>query len=241
VSHDSRSVLTRPAPPPDYTLAYGSHPDQVIDVRVGGPTLVIFFHGGFWRPEYDRAHTAPLAVALVAAGFTVATPEYRRTGWNDLSADVTAAVAMAPRAADGPVVLAGHSAGGHLALWAAPHADVRAVVALAPVADPYRAFALDLDDGAVRDLLGGDPTTVPERYAGATPAVPLGCPILLVHGDRDRHVPVEFSREFAARATRAGDRVRLVELAEVDHFAVIDPQSEAWPDVVRAFDASLTC
>jgi dipeptidyl aminopeptidase/acylaminoacyl peptidase len=234
-------VLTRPAPPPDYTLAYGPHPDQVIDVRVGGPALVIFLHGGFWRPEYDRAHTGPLATALVAAGFTVATPEYRRTGWDDLSADVAAAVATAHQAATGPVVLAGHSAGGHLALWATPHADVRAVVALAPVADLYRAFELDLDGGAVRDLLGGDPVTMPERYVAATPAVPLGRPILLVHGDGDRHVPVGLSREFAALAQEAGDQVRLIELGGVDHFAVIDPQSEAWPDVVGAFGASLTC
>ena len=69
MTRDSRSVLTRPAPPPDVTVRYGDHPDHVADVRrpPGRPgPLVIFLHGGFWRHEYDRGHTGPLASALAA-------------------------------------------------------------------------------------------------------------------------------------------------------------------------------
>jgi acetyl esterase/lipase len=164
-------VLSRPAPPPDLVVAYGSGPEHVADVRLppglaglahdraagrapdravglvpggtgdlvpggtAGPVpLVIFLHGGFWRSAFDRVHAGPLATALAAAGFAVCVPEYRRTGqrgggWPGTFDDVAAAVDVLPsrvRAAVGaglisaePVLLAGHSAGGHLALWAA--------------------------------------------------------------------------------------------------------------------------
>ena len=95
--------------------------------------LVLFLHGGFWRAAYDRAHTGPLAEALADSGFVVCTPEYRKVGqagggWPGTFEDVAAAVEVLPRlvagATDGltdgsRVILAGHSAGGHLALWAA--------------------------------------------------------------------------------------------------------------------------
>ena len=99
----------------------------------GRAPLVLFLHGGFWRAAYDRAHTGPLAEALADSGFVVCTPEYRKVGqegggWPGTFEDVAAAVELLPRlvagATDGltdgsRVILAGHSAGGHLALWAA--------------------------------------------------------------------------------------------------------------------------
>ncbi|GAB2813073.1 hypothetical protein GCM10027176_16890 [Actinoallomurus bryophytorum] len=128
---DSREVLTRPAPPPDLTLAYGPHPDHVIDVRLppSRPApLVVMIHGGFWRAAYDRTHTGPLTSALAAAGYVVAIPEFRRTGqegggWPGTFDDVLAALdavpgLLAPYSEDAPVLL-GHSAGGHLAVWVA--------------------------------------------------------------------------------------------------------------------------
>jgi acetyl esterase/lipase len=80
VSADPREVLSRPAPPPDRTLAYGTGPDQVLDARLppGVPDqpLVVFLHGGFWRAVWHRRHAGPLA----ARGYPVACLEYRRTG-----------------------------------------------------------------------------------------------------------------------------------------------------------------
>jgi len=253
VPSDSRSVLSRAARPPDLTDAYGFAPDHVIDVwlPVGdppSPVLVVFFHGGFWRAEYDRAHVAPLAEALADAGFIVATPEYRRTGggggwpatFDDVSASVTAAARMVVDRSSRGMVLAGHSAGGHLALWAAGgRVAVAGVLALAAVTDLKAAYELDLDEGAVAALLGGAPATVPDRYASADPMarLPLGVPVELVHGDRDQHVPVSFSQRYAENAQGAGDAVRLEVLGGVDHFAVIDPHSSAWPAVVAALTA----
>jgi hypothetical protein len=51
-----------------------------------------------------------------------------------------------------------------------------------------------------------------------------------VHGDRDESVPVESSRGLRNRF----DWLDYRELAGVDHFAVIDPVSEAWPMVLDA-------
>jgi acetyl esterase/lipase len=140
---DARDVLTRPAPPPDHVLHYGPLPDHVADLRIppglgaGGtgqvPALVLLLHGGFWRAAYDRQHLGPLAAALAAENFLVCTPEFRRTGqpgggWPGTFDDVAAAVDLLPglarsalggAAGPGQIILAGHSAGGHLALWSA--------------------------------------------------------------------------------------------------------------------------
>jgi acetyl esterase/lipase len=233
-------------------VAYGEHPDQVADVRLpGGPArgTVLFLHGGFWRAAFDRLHVAPLAVALAAAGFVAITPEYRRTGspgggWPGTFDDVAAAVRTAPALVGaGPLVLAGHSAGGQLALWAAHHLATagrppRGVVALAPVADLTAAYHLDLGRGAVATLLGGAPTEEPARYAAADPMtlLPLGVETVLGHGDRDAHVPVAFSRDYAVAARLAGDRVTLREWPGVEHFAPIDPESTVWPEILAAIE-----
>lgn len=247
----SRDVLSRWAPGPDFTVTYGA--DQVADVRLPpgrASAAVLFLHGGFWRHAYDRTHVGPLAVALAAAGYLTITPEYRRTGgpgggWPGTFDDVAAAVREVPAAvaAGLPLVLAGHSAGGHLALWAAAGLagdgrPPRGVLALAPVADLVTAYQLDLDQGAVAALLGGGPDEQPGRYQAADPMalLPVGVPLVLVHGDRDAQVPTELSRRFAAAARQAGDDVTLHEWPGVDHFAVIDPESTVWPRIVTAVE-----
>jgi acetyl esterase/lipase len=251
---DPREVLERPAPDPDLTLTYGPLPEHVADVRwgpAGGP-LVIVVHGGFWRAGFDRHHTGAQCVGLVEAGFTVAAIEYRRTGmpgggWPGTLDDVLAAVRAVPAlvreaaasarraVATDATVLVGHSAGGHLVAWAATHPlpDVVGAVSLAGVLD--LALAADLDPGpdgtAVQALLGGRPDDVPDRAAAADPTR-LGRPVVAVvavHGDADTTVPVQVSRSYAAATGQ-----RLVELAGVDHFAVIDPRSAAWPEVIGA-------
>ncbi len=251
-------MLSRPAPPPDFTVAYGAHPDQVADIRlprrVTPAPLVLFLHGGFWRHQWDRAHTGPLAADLAERGYAVAIPEYRRTGaeggWPGTFDDVRAAIGTVPSLASASrpgvidvdrVILAGHSAGGHLALWAAAGPTVAAsgVVALAPVSDLRAAYELDLDGGAVRALLGGGPADVPERYATADPMtlLPAATRVLVLHGVLDVQVPIEMSRRFVAAARAAGSDVTLHELVDIEHFGLIDPASAAWPAVLAAFHA----
>jgi acetyl esterase/lipase len=260
MSADPRAVLTRPAPAPDAQVRYGGHPDQIADVRLPAPVsdgssrpLVIVVHGGFWRAEYDRTHTGPLAADLAARGFPVAQLEYRRTGqpgggwpgtFEDVRAGVTALPALVsdvlgrPDLATHPPMLLGHSAGGHLALWCASELPVRlrGVLALAPVADLGEAYRLDLDAGAAAALLGGGPDTVPDRYARADPArrLPLPVPAVVIHGTLDQQVPVDMSRRYVAAARAAGSDVTLTELPDVEHFGLIDPESPAWPTVTAA-------
>ncbi len=255
---DPADVLTRPSDLPDVVVRYGDHADAVLDLhlpprRVGAPApaspLLVFVHGGFWRAAYDRTHTRPLAEALAAQGFVVATPEYRRVGspgdlaggWPTTADDVRAAVAALPGLLDGlgvPVTtttVAGHSAGGHLALWLANEPlPLHRVVALAPVGDLRAAAAAGLGDGAVEAFLGGTPDEVPERYDAADPATRLAdrpaCPVTVVHGADDAQVPVGNSRGLARRHPFVDLRV----LDGTDHFAVIDPHSPAWPVVLSA-------
>ncbi len=242
-SPDPRAVLSRPAPAPELVLTYGDAPEHIIDVHLPAATpapLVVLLHGGFWRDVVDRVHTRPLADALRNEGFVVATPEYRRTPgvrWPRMRSDIEAVRAALPSllehrapgtVAPGPHRLVGHSAGGHLALWWALTGPERVerVVALAPVIDLDAAYEADLDDGAVRDLLGGSPrehrvdfadADLAERLSGMTP------PMAILHGDEDQRVPIEHTRALGLSTLR--------ELRGVEHFALIDPLSAVWPAV----------
>jgi acetyl esterase/lipase len=261
-----QDVLSRPAPGPDETLRYGPGADQVASVwwprpgATGTGGVVMFLHGGFWRAAWDRTHAGPLAVGLAEAGFTVCLPEYRRTGggggWPATFDDIAAAVDTLPGLLgdSGGVVLGGHSAGGHLSLWAAARhrlpagtpwrtagpAPIRGVVALAAVSDLTACADQGLGGGAAAALMGGSPAAEPERYARADPArlLPLGVPVWLLHGDRDDRVPAPMSQSFARRARAAGDEVTARELPDCDHFGLIDPRSAAWPAVRDAFRAA---
>jgi acetyl esterase/lipase len=217
--------------------------------------LVVFLHGGFWRTEWDRVHARPLARALARAGFAVATPEYRRgpRSWAEMSTDVATAVSSAARLVDqnmpghidaeAPVIVAGHSAGGQLALWAGGRAGPDAVlriVALAPVTDLRFAAETGMGDDAAPELLGGSPSEVPDAYAAADVVEVLhgGVPVTIIQGEADAQVPVAMNRGIAQRlGSSPGWSFRYVELPGVDHFALIDPLSDAWPTVLRAVRA----
>jgi acetyl esterase/lipase len=275
--------------PPDVTAAYGSHPDQVVDFyrpRGAGAArpapLVALLHGGAWRAAYDRRHVSPLAAHLAAAGFAVASVEYRRGAlpqdpaqpdgqapeaaghgpapagrWPDTFDDVAAALdalpelavsALGARAVDTRrTVLTGHSAGGHLVLWAAarhvlPPASpwhlsspppLRGVVALAPIADFGSAIRLHVCSGAVGDLLG-DPDHRADRIPHADPSVllPTGIATTIVHGASDNVVPRQVSEAFAAAAATAGEEPTVAWLPATGHFPLIDPAAPAVAAVI---------
>ncbi|OXM69309.1 MULTISPECIES: alpha/beta fold hydrolase [Amycolatopsis] len=231
---EDRSVLTRPAPAPDGELRYGPGPDHVADHWRGRPDapLIVVIHGGFWRPDYDRRHIRPLAHALARTGLNVLSIEYRRVpGAPRLTtADVAAALGVLPVELagqyDGRVVVTGHSAGGHLALWAAasaPAPGLAATVTLAAVADLALADRLGLDDGAVRAFLGDTPPDGLDPARLPSPARP----VVLIHGTADEIVPAALSRAYR----EAHPDTRLIDVHDAGHYALIDPDNTAWPAV----------
>jgi len=275
-------VLTRSAREPDLVVRYGEGSDQIADVHLppaaaaggsgtgGQVPLAIFLHGGFWRAEYGREHTRPLAEALASDGMAVCAPEYRRTGqpgggWPGTFDDVAAAADCLPGlvsdatgglvAADpSGIILAGHSAGGHLALWAASRHRLppgsrwhvgesrwRGVVALAAVSDLAGSHRKALGQQAAGALMGGGPMEFADgRYQQADPSrlLPAGAPVWLVHGLDDDRVPYLMSLDYARWARAAGVRpadATCVLLPGAGHFAVIDPLAPEWPQVAGAF------
>lgn len=201
------------------TVPYGKHPDQVADVRRGGSRLAVVVHGGFWRPTFTRGNTRALAVDLALRGWTTWNVEYRRTGVADTLPDVAAALRLI-----GPATAIGHSAGGHLVLWAAAEGLVERAVSLAGVTDLARAARERIGDGAAIAFAGGEPPA----HADPMRRLPLRAPALLVHGTGDDRVPVDYSRSFAGAAG-----AELLELPAAGHFEVIDPRTPEWAQVVE--------
>jgi acetyl esterase/lipase len=230
---------------PDATFRYDERADAVVDVHLPPAQargLLFLVHGGFWKREWDRTHTRPMARALADDGWVVATPEYRRVGagggWPATGDDVRAAFDALPGitqelGVETPrTVVTGHSAGGHLALWlAATGATLDRVVALAPVCDLGEAIRLGLGGHATEALLGdvdpseADPMTLLDVRPSASVAI--------VHGVDDSDVPLSLSRRLVARHP-------WIELHEVPggHFEVIEPRSIIWPTVTEALAAS---
>ncbi|MFI8188677.1 alpha/beta hydrolase [Streptomyces sp. NPDC085946] len=269
---EEKSLFSHPPVAPGTTVAYGDHPDQVIDLHAprqgdGPAPLVVVLHGGAWRAPYDRRHTSPFADFLARRGFAVANVEYRRGAgdeagrgagdggavagrWPDVLDDVAAALDALPalvrdalpQADPRRTVVTGHSAGGHLALWAAARhllpadalwrtdrpAPLRGVVALAPIADLAVADKLDVCGGAVRQLLGGDEPFAERRpYADPALLLPTGIATTLVQGRADLVVPQAVAESYADAAARAGEVVGLTLLEDVGHFPLVDPAADA--------------
>jgi len=250
------SILSRKPPAPDRRVVYGSDPNQFIDVRVppgkGPHPLVFFIHGGYWRAKYDLSYAGHLCAALTKAGIATWSIEYRRVGntgggWPGTFEDVRAAYKFL-RAQPGDADLkrlcvAGHSAGGHLALCLASfEITVMRVFSLAGVLDLRRAWELHLSNDAVSEFLGGSPSEVPDHYREASPA---GRPIphavqKLVHGTADTSVPYEISKRYFDAKKKSGEDVELLTLQDVGHFEIVDPTSAVWPKIEKVFRSLVT-
>jgi len=258
---------------PTQQYRYGDAEAQVADLWLPeGPAptrTAVLVHGGYWQPGYDRSLEDPLVPVLLDAGWAVWNVDYRATGvdgggWPGTLEDVAAAVDLLAQAASehglglDRTAFVGHSAGGHLALWAAARGHLppgapgavaagssavlpAAVVAQAAVADLVSADRRQLGGGAVAGLLGGRAGDVPERYAAADPVrlVPFGVPLLVITGDADTSVPPSQSAALADAALAAGDDVEHVVVPGEDHFAHLDPASRCWALTSDWLDARL--
>jgi acetyl esterase/lipase len=203
--------------------------------------------------EYRRGGDSPIPKQSdgetgTGSSSSAATPPAGR--WPDTLDDVAAALdalpaltrEVLPQADPGRTVLTGHSAGGHLALWAAARhvlpadapwrtshpAALRGVVALAPIADFEVAEKLDVCGNASLQLLGGQEHFAERRpYADPALLLPTGIATTLVQGRTDLVVPQAVSEAYADAAAKAGEMVGLTLLEDVGHFPLIDPAADA--------------
>lgn len=259
-------IANLPVPPADHRIAYGSDPHQFGELRLpSGPgphPVAVVIHGGCWRSQFDLGYISHLAAALAKAGVATWSLEFRRIGnpgggWPGTFQDVARGADHLRELArrfpldTARVVVTGHSAGGHLALWLAARPNlppgsvlfspdplrVRGVVPLAAITD-LRTYGVGAGscNAAVPLLMGGTPAEVPGRYAEGNPVelLPLRVPVRLVQGTLDPIVPVEQARSFEAAARERGDDARVLLVEGAGHFDVVAPFAAAWRTVERA-------
>jgi acetyl esterase/lipase len=241
----------RRAHPADVRLTYGSAPSQFAELRLpagrGPHPTVLLLHGGCWLSAYGVDHVAGIAESLRQSGFAVFAAEYRRVGeegagvpgtFDDVRAAYDSLRAIAPRYSldTARVLLMGHSAGGHLALWLASEAGVRVrgVIGLAAVTSLEEFAAPSGCGSAVPRLMGGardaDDELSVVRYAAASPVARAGAPqgttVLLVVSDADRVVPITQAQAYLTRFPRT-------ESLQVSggHFDLVAPWTSAWARV----------
>lgn len=263
-----QDLTSVPAQAPDRRVTYGADVNQFAELRVpsgvGPHPVVVLVHGGCFKTYGSFADLAPVGDALKGRGIATLNIEYRRVdqaggGWPHTYLDVGHAVdqvralAMEHRLDLSRVIIVGHSAGGHLAMWAAARSRVPrgselymanplAVRGVVDLAGPLDLTAnIEGYEGLCRDrvitnLMGGTPASVPEHYAEASPMklVPLGVPQVVVVGEYEEFVPLQFARAYVQAAERAGDRARLIVIPGVGHFEIASPRAAIWPKVESA-------
>jgi acetyl esterase/lipase len=234
------------------TIRYGEDPSQFGELSLPTTTpkgVVVVIHGGFWKAAYDLSLGRPLVTSLVEHGWAAWNIEYRRVGngggaprtLDDVATAVdTLAHQDVPLAR---VIGLGHSAGGHLATWAASRGrhdawraqvELTGVVSQAGVLDLWSAYDEGLGGGAVRAFLGHPPAP-DDAAVDPLHQVPLGVPVHCVHGIADDVVPITQSRDYVRAAAEAGARAELTEIPG-DHYTVIHPTTEAWQQTLEILD-----
>jgi acetyl esterase/lipase len=265
-----KDLLALPPSRADFTIPYGSDPNQLGELRLpsckGPHPVVIVIHGGCWMAEYDLHHIGPLAGHITRLGYATWSLEYRRVGnpgggWPGTFTDIADGIDFLRDLAPTHdldlqrVIAIGHSAGGHLALWAAARTklpensplyradplSLQGVIALAGVGDLTNLEDQQGCGKAVLSLMGGSPSEFPERYAQGSPQklLPFQVPQILIHGQQDPIIALAASQNFYARARELGDSCRLVILPDAAHFEPVIPSSSAWEDVRSAIQSLL--
>jgi acetyl esterase/lipase len=237
------------------TMAYGDDPAQFAELTLPDGTpkgVVVVVHGGFWKAAYDVSLGRPLAASLAEHGWAAWNVEYRRVGngggypatFDDIAAAIDALHALPEALPLDRVITLGHSAGGHLATWAASRGRfprwpakvaLSGVVSQAGVVDLEAAYEEDLGTGAVAHFLGhrpgpDDAPLDPRRQ------VPLDVPVHCIHGTLDDSVPLSQSEGYVAAARAAGGAADLTIVEGGDHFVLIDPTSDAWRRTLAILD-----
>ena len=202
---------------------------------------LIFIHGGCWLNAYGYEHAKGMYHALAELGMGVYVTEYRRVGdegggWPGSLDDVTQAISTALKRIENEgrytnIYIAGHSAGGHLALLAAQRlsssslnlsrANIKRIIGLAAITD-IQSYAMGHNScqSATAKFMNGTPEDVPTAYQRATPRPTHGSlPITLLQGDADSIVP-------ARHAVLSGTNQKITKNG--GHFDWLHPESTSF-------------
>jgi len=250
----------------DARISYGVDSLQYADLRLPGGDgphpVIVLLHGGCWQGLHRPRHVERLARALTEAGWATWNLSHRQApddggGWTGTFEDVSFGIDHLRKVAEkyeldlDVVVTMGHSAGGHLAIWAGAQANVpegseihfdnplplAGAISLGGIPDLVAHYNQEVNPcgKGVTDLMGGKPSAFPDRYAHASPAelLPTGTRQLILHGVDDYVVPVLLVEAYAQQANTAGDDVQMAVISNASHFEMIAPWSEAWQDRVR--------
>ncbi len=253
------SLRARPRPQPTRIVTYGEDPLQYAQLWLpegpGPYPVVVLIHGGCWTTSIaDLTYFNYAAEDLRRRGLAVWSVEYRGIdkpggGYPGTFLDVSAALQRlaqeAPKAnlSLTHLVVAGHSAGGHLALWAAGqhkiaadsplHTDhpikIAAVVDIAGIPNLKTDTNTACGAAVISQLTGAPSATRPDVYADTSPAdmLPLGVPQVVIHGVADDTVAPSIGEAYAKAAQAAGDPV-VVKSPPGDHVDEIAPDQPAW-------------
>lgn len=229
-------------------VSYGDHPAQFVELwhpaESAQSQALVSLHGGYFLAEYDLTLHRAMCRTLAGLGFVVANVEYRRVGaGGDFGAttdDVWAAAETVSSRLPGQAITAfGHSAGGYLAEWLAPHPAVETVIGLGAVTDLVGASRAGWDGGAIESWVGATPEADPKSYALAdlTARLPSGTSRVLLHGDADTAVGVVQSRSYASVLESADEPVRYLELLGMGHYGYLDPREAEFKVLLEVLDA----
>lgn len=264
--------MTQPRHAADDVVHYGPAPAQVAELflpKTKGPhPVVILLHGGCFLQQYEGfAQTSAIAADLAGRGYAVWNVEYRKlgepgAGYPGTFQDVATAIDMLR--SEGPkhnldlnrVIAVGHSAGGHLALWAASRGripassplrvtdplKIGAVISLAGIGDlkgQGRIFALPCGDDTIDRLV--DTAGRKQPFADTSPAelLPSGVKVVMVHGVFDPVMPPYTGRDYAAKVRTAGDRANVETIPGAAHFDLVIPTTAAWTVIVGILDREM--
>lgn len=219
--------------------------------------LVILIHGGAWKSEIGADVFVTFARRLAERGLGVYNVEYRRVGagggWPTTFADVAAALdyipsvrRSVPSLKTDNAVVAGHSAGGQLAMWAGtrhrlesddvgskPKFRPNHVIALAGPIDMRRAVAMG--DKNIVEVLSGTPDEVPARYSEVDPIqnIDPSIPTIAMNGDKDKTVPAVLGQGYVTAAKKAGSDSAFVMIKGGTHVSIVDPRNDQFLAVLE--------